>query len=451
MVAAAAYRFGVPLRDERYGVTRRYSGKRGVVHLEIMAPDGAPAWVWDRERLWNRVEAGERRKDSQLARLIEIGLPVEMSVDENIRLVRDYIAVEFVSKGMVADFCIRGDSTNPHSHILLTLRKATASGFGPKERGWNGKSALSQWRAAWADRANEHLARAGHRVRIDHRTLEAQQIELTPGRKIGVGRGRRGDQTLPNHLSERFSEQQRVARANGDIILEDPTALLRAMTHQKAIFTRQELLQFLQFRTDGAEQFEAAYRTVTESPELVALGTDDLNQARFTSRDMLEAEKSLLRRTASMAARRGHTVAVALQIASASLFGLDDQQRRAFDYALQEGDAKTLVMLGDAGRDTLLSALRHAHDAAGFRTVILGAREADWGRTLEPLARESVLVVEGSEMAALKQLERIVAAADRARAKIILIADAEQLGAIHVETPFEWVLRAIGPSNEAKS
>ena len=195
VVAAAAYRLGAALRDERYGVTHNYTGKRGVVHSEIMAPPETPAWVRDRETLWNKVEASEMRKDSQLARLLEVGLPVELSGDERVALVRDFVAKKFVATGMIADFCIRGDTNNPHAHILLTLRGVTPTGFGPKERRWNGKSALLEWRSAWADQANAHLARAGHAVRIDHRTLEAQQIELTPGRRIGVGLARQRDQT----------------------------------------------------------------------------------------------------------------------------------------------------------------------------------------------------------------------------------------------------------------
>src|SRR6202521_4144261 len=79
IIAAAAYRSGSALRDERYGLTHNYTRNRKAAHSEIMSPAGAPVWVHDRETLWNRVEAGERRKDSQLARAIEIGLPVELS------------------------------------------------------------------------------------------------------------------------------------------------------------------------------------------------------------------------------------------------------------------------------------------------------------------------------------------------------------------------------------
>ena len=138
IVAAAAYRSGTRLRDDRYGSTHDYTAKRGGAHAEIMAPAGAPDWVRDREALWNRVESAELRKDSQLARAIEVGLPVELSADQCLVLVRDYIARTFVSKGMVADFSIRRDNPeNPLAHLLLTLREVGPLGFGPKARHWN--------------------------------------------------------------------------------------------------------------------------------------------------------------------------------------------------------------------------------------------------------------------------------------------------------------------------
>ena len=97
ITAAAAYRSGSALRDERYGLTHHYPRNRTAAHAEIMSPAGAPAWVLDRETLWNRVEAGERRKDAQLARAIDIGLPVELSGAQSVALVRDFAAKEFVA------------------------------------------------------------------------------------------------------------------------------------------------------------------------------------------------------------------------------------------------------------------------------------------------------------------------------------------------------------------
>ena len=226
-VAAAAYRMGAALRDERYGGVHNYVGKRGVLHAEILAPAAAPPWALVRQTLWNRVEAHELRKDSQLARLVEVALPLELPTAQCIVLMRDYLNHEFVAYGMVADYCIRGAEHNPHAHVLLTLRSPTACGFGPKQRDWNGKAVLLRWRSAWAERVNEALARAGHATRIDHRTLEAQQIELTPVRRVGLAHARDAHRPLPEHLTQRLLEQQRIARENGDILLEDPSVALR--------------------------------------------------------------------------------------------------------------------------------------------------------------------------------------------------------------------------------
>ncbi|HWJ34978.1 MAG TPA: MobQ family relaxase [Steroidobacteraceae bacterium] len=464
VVAAAAYRAGASLHDERYGVTHNYLGKHGTVHSEIMAPAGSPAWVHDRDVLWNRVEASEFRKDSQLARVIEVGLPVELSTEECVALVRDYAAKEFVAKGMIADFSIRGTTNNPHAHILLTLRRVTASGFGPKERRWNGKSALLEWRSAWATQANEHLARAGHAVRIDHRTLEAQQIELMPGRRIGAGRARQGDEAWPSHVTERIAEQQQIAKENGRTILEDPTVALRALTHQKPIFTDEDLARFLRSRTENAAQFDAVLRAVTLSKDLVALDSDESGRGRFTSRDMIEAGNSLIRRTVSMVARHRHGVASDRRTAAFKQFSMDEAQRRAFEYLVSEGDVKAIAVT-DATKDTLLAAARHAWDsegmivkgaalsgpaaerlvvASGINALSLAKCEEGWQQGLALPDSGTVLLIDGSQMIGLKQLERVLAVADNARAKLVLVADSDRLQAMRVDSPFLSVLRQVG-------
>ena len=174
-VAAAAYRSGSLLVEESTGITHDYSRKRGVEHSEILAPDGAAAWVFDRQTLWNAVEQSEKRKDAQVAREIEVGLPVELAKSEQLALLRDYVQREFVSKGMVADIGIHRDNpVNPHAHILLTTRDLTPEGFGPKNRSWNDKAHLLHWRSGWTDVTNEHLMRAGLAVRIDHRSYADQ-------------------------------------------------------------------------------------------------------------------------------------------------------------------------------------------------------------------------------------------------------------------------------------
>lgn len=185
VVAMAGYRSGSALTDERTGRTWDYTRKGGVEHTEIMAPENAPAWVFDRSELWNRVEAGEKRKDAQLAREIEISLPRELSADQCIDLVRAYVRTEFVHRGMIADFAIHRPRASdggeqPHAHVMLTLRPLEGDGFGKKERSWNSDELLGHWREAWADAANAALARAGQEARIDHRTLKEQGVTREP-------------------------------------------------------------------------------------------------------------------------------------------------------------------------------------------------------------------------------------------------------------------------------
>ena len=182
MTASAAYRAGEKIHDERQGVTFDYRRRSGVMHTEIMAPDNAPEWMLDRAQLWNAVEKMEKRKDSQLARDIELSLPHELAHAQRVELVREFVAVEFVDQGMIVDIAIhapskRGDQRNYHAHLLLTMRDLMGDGFGNKERAWNKPELCEHWREAWENHANRALEKAGFDARIDHRSLAAQGID----------------------------------------------------------------------------------------------------------------------------------------------------------------------------------------------------------------------------------------------------------------------------------
>ncbi|KXB09921.1 hypothetical protein ADT33_11200 (plasmid) [Xylella fastidiosa] len=196
---AAAYRAGETITDERTGLIFDYSKKQGIDHTEIMSPTNAPEWVHDRAKLWNSVEHSEKRNDSQLAREIEVALPTELTPDQQRELVRGFIRSQFVDVGMVADIAIHHTkSENPHAHILLTMRDIGVDGFGKKNRSWNDKALLQNWREAWEVHTNQALEQAGHSVRIDHRTLAEQGIERIPQIHIGpkvLEMERRGIQT----------------------------------------------------------------------------------------------------------------------------------------------------------------------------------------------------------------------------------------------------------------
>ena len=214
-VAAAAYRSGEKLTNEWDGMTHDYTRKGGVVHTEIMLPPHAPPSFSDRSTLWNSVELYEKAGNAQLAREIDAALPIELSREEQIRLVREYCSSQFVSRGMCVDFAIHDtDSGNPHCHIMLTMRPLDERGAwaakskkeydldenGERIRlpsgrykthkvdltGWNDKGNALLWRKAWADISNAYLERAGSPERIDHRSNAERGIDEIPTVHMGV-------------------------------------------------------------------------------------------------------------------------------------------------------------------------------------------------------------------------------------------------------------------------
>jgi ATP-dependent exoDNAse (exonuclease V) alpha subunit len=295
VVAAAAYRSGERLYDSSQDKWFSFD-KPDVIHKEIIAPDQAPAWVFDRQALWNAVERAERRGDAQLARDLEITLPREMDSKQCAELIRSFVLDHFVAKGMLADIGIhRPDASDgeeqPHAHVMLTMRRldpTSETGFArTKERDWNEREEVAKavaqarkrynntglesdklaleaaeaqrnvnvWRAAWADYANKALREIGSAARIDHRTLEAQGIFRLPLPHIGLARH---VEKAYAHLRDRITQWVAVKKR---------TLIYREIEHYK---TRDptKLADFVLRLSDMAEDFAARYRRSPQIPEV---------------------------------------------------------------------------------------------------------------------------------------------------------------------------------------
>jgi len=194
VVAAAAYRAGQELTDERQGLTHDYTRKQGVEDAFIVAPDGAD-WALDRDRLWNAAEAAEKRKDAKTGREYELALPAELDADARKQLARDFAAELVERYGVVADVAIHepgreGDNRNHHAHILTTTRTAGEDGLGAKTRVLDVASTASaeieHMRGVWARQVNTALERCQVEQRVDHRSFERQGKEQEPTRHMGV-------------------------------------------------------------------------------------------------------------------------------------------------------------------------------------------------------------------------------------------------------------------------
>ncbi len=243
-VAAAAYRSGENLINEWDGMTHDYTRKGGVVHTEILLPIYALPAFQDRSVLWNSVEEIEKSRNAQLAREIEIALPVELSRKEQIRLVRDYAQNTFVSMGMCADIAVhdKGDG-NPHAHILLTMRPFKEDGswdakcrkeydldkHGQRIRlkngafkshrmdttDWNELTKAEAWREAWAEYTNHTFELKGLSERIDHRSYERQGVEKIPTVHMGVAATqmeRRGIRTEKGGVNREIAAQNKLLK-----------------------------------------------------------------------------------------------------------------------------------------------------------------------------------------------------------------------------------------------
>ncbi len=221
-VAAAAYRAGEKLTDEREGKTHDYTRKRDIEYSEILLPDHMPEELGNREALWNAVETGIKRKDGQPAFEVEVALPRELSHEQCAKLAHSFAKEHFVDNGLPVDLNIHrpiasDGGEHPHCHMLISTRRFNADGTLAKaatdmqdnpalirkvyaleqdgklddallaSKGTN----LANWRQSWGDYSNRFLEDAGSESRIDHRTLAAQAVEGELAREatpnVGIG------------------------------------------------------------------------------------------------------------------------------------------------------------------------------------------------------------------------------------------------------------------------
>ena len=192
VVAGAAYRSGENISCKHDGKIHDYTHKKGIVHTEIMLPENAPDNFYNRETLWNAVELKNKRHDAQLARECDMALPVELSLKEQVELVREYVKTNFTDKGICADFAIHDNGTgNPHTHIMFTMDKVSEKGIGTRldeekaSQYFNQKKRLLGWREDWARVCNKHLEKKGITERIDHRSFVERGINKIPTIHMG--------------------------------------------------------------------------------------------------------------------------------------------------------------------------------------------------------------------------------------------------------------------------
>ena len=311
--AAAAYRAGCSITDERTGEIHDYTRKGGVESADIVLPDGAPEWATDRTKLWNAAELAEKRKDACVAREFEVALPSELSPAERRRLALDFAKDMANREGCAVDVAIHapgkeGDNRNHHAHILRTTRKVEADGMGAKldteKAGRKRSDDLEAVRAKWADMTNERLRENGIAARVDHRSLEAQGFDREPTKHLGPaasGYERRTGQPSDKRIQQEREAVERLTRAKAlgelerqsrqsDRLILDLSGDLAAA---KAERDRQPAPEVKQAAASGVADFRAQF----EQAKLAEAGKQQARQAF----EQFKAEQQAQQRQAELA------------------------------------------------------------------------------------------------------------------------------------------------------
>ena len=209
-VAAAAYRSGDRLIDERLAMEFDFAAKEGIEHAEILLPESAPTRLADRAALWNAAELSELRKDAVPAREVLLALPYELDFEQRRELVREFVAEHFVARGMIADVAMHrpgkeGDERNFHAHILVTTRAVGPEGFSGKPAEWWSPRTVRDWRQGWAEIQNKHLRRhlGPGAPQVSHLSLAQRGVDRDPTVHLGPAATALERKAMPSELGEK--------------------------------------------------------------------------------------------------------------------------------------------------------------------------------------------------------------------------------------------------------
>jgi len=244
VVAAAAYRLGERLHDERYLVTHDYTRRRGVEATFTVLPEDAPEWAKDPQALWNAAEKAETRKNSTLAREVELALPSFLTPEQRREIVQK-LAGELAERyGVGVSAAIhepgrKGDQRNYHAHILFTTRELGPDGLGKKTRilddRKSGPAEVTKLRELAANIINQALKDINSDIRVDHRSFQERGIQQEPTTHLGPAASemeRRGEQTERGDLNRQAAEGNRETEQN-EVLLAERNTLDKAIEAER--------------------------------------------------------------------------------------------------------------------------------------------------------------------------------------------------------------------------
>ncbi len=494
---------------EREASTANYSEKRDLLHEEFVIPVDAPEWLRSiaadpsaaraSEAFWNRVENFEERLDAQLAKDVTLALPIELTNDQNIALVREFVEQHVLGNGMVADWVYHNPPGNPHAHLMMTLRPLTVKGFGAKKikvvstdgtprrspngrivyRNWvGGLSEFNAFRDGWFACQNRHLALAGLDLRIDGRSFERQGIDLEPiirfsAETKAIERRMEREET-PVFRKPKSIELQTERRAqNTRRIQRRPEIAIDLITSQKSVFDERDIAKVLHRYTDDERVFAQLMARILQSPEILRIDRERIDlmagarfPAKYTTRKLIRLEAEMAKRAAWLARQSTHGTRKELTRAM-SVSRLSTEQQAAIANVTGEGRLTAVVGRAGAGKTTMMKVAREIWTAAGYHVVggALAGKAADglekeagiysatlaswerrWAEGNATLNNKTVFILDEAGMVSSRQMASLIETVAKEGAKLVLVGDPDQLQPIEAGAPFRAIVERIGYS-----
>ena len=434
-VLAAAYIRGEERACEATGETKDFSLKGDVVYRDVVLPPDAPVWatelrygkVKDSEGrlivdtdglqfstyVWNQIEIIERRQKAQLYFHDDISIPIELSQEAGIELVKKFVQDTLAVNGFFCEVAIHWEPENPHAHILMPLRQLTEAGFSHKLR--LSPAEFKAWmldiRKSWADQANLALKEQGLDVRIDHRSHKARGIDLKPTVKVGKATHMKG--TVEQGL--RIAKNQLIRAENRVTIEQNPAVLGVPLSQTHAVMTEKQVQDFIETQAVGPEvlamvkkgplgstekllkdiiailnktysvcsekalkklilentenkvDYEAILQAIEKNGHVIHLGLGEDGRQHYVTKEAFRLETDLIQTSKRLAKQNSFLVSAQKVKTVIKDFSLNGDQRRALGHITLGSNLGLVVGVAGSGKTYMLKAAREVWQASGYR------------------------------------------------------------------------------------
>ncbi|MFO3540904.1 Ti-type conjugative transfer relaxase TraA [Legionella pneumophila serogroup 1] len=459
-VAAAAYRSGAQLYDDRIGRTYDFSKRNDVVFSEILLPNGGSDLFLDRDYLWNEVERSENRSNSQLCKDFVLALPRELNLVQQIELAKRFARTHFVEKGLPADISIHdhGDG-NPHAHILIPTRRLENNRFSKyKARDLNPVFAKGfvveqdYWGEQWREMQNEFFIENNLDLQVDANHLISERH-----------RGKHHNSN-EHYLLE---ENQLIQQARMELTRDNIDLAINHLSTQYSVFSRRDVERLL-FKTFQASDSPLEYLQFVERVlghhNVVALGDNTIGQPSFTTRTHFLQEAQLLNDIEAMMGSQKHVVHQSID-RLAQHYQLSEEQQEAFRYIAQSSDISVVIGRPGTGKSYLLKPVNEYYTQAGMEVIgaalsgkVAKALQAETGITsstikslsyrlannMMQLSDKHVLIIDEAGMVDFASMAHLIQEAHKAGSKVVLIGDPDQLKPIQKGEIFRGIAGRTG-------